>query len=53
MEDPRIAKRLAKIGADIPPPTSAVQKRSASSSTAEIDKWVPLIKAAGVSRIAL
>jgi tripartite-type tricarboxylate transporter receptor subunit TctC len=49
MADPVIAKRLAEIGADIP----ALDQRSPAALghlvNAEIDKWVPLIKAAGVT----
>lgn len=49
MADPEFQKRFAQIGADIPPP----DQRSAASLghlvSSEIDKWVPLIKAAGVS----
>jgi len=49
MEDPTIAKRLAEIGADIPPPAQRSPQALRQLVSAEIDKWVPLIKAAGVT----
>ena len=49
MEDPAIAKRLAEIGADIPPPAQRSPQALRQLVNAEIDKWVPLIKAAGVT----
>jgi tripartite-type tricarboxylate transporter receptor subunit TctC len=49
MEDPTIAKRLAEIGADIPPPAQRSPQALRQLVNAEIDKWVPLIKAAGVT----
>jgi tripartite-type tricarboxylate transporter receptor subunit TctC len=50
MNDPAIAKRLAELGADVPAPgeertPQALRKLVA----AELAKWVPLIRAAGVS----
>jgi tripartite-type tricarboxylate transporter receptor subunit TctC len=49
MEDPQIAKRLAEIGADIPPPDRRSPEALGSLVNSEIAKWVPLIKAAGVT----
>jgi tripartite-type tricarboxylate transporter receptor subunit TctC len=49
MEDPAIAKRLAEIGADIPLPAQRSPQALRQLVNAEIDKWVPLIKAAGVT----
>jgi tripartite-type tricarboxylate transporter receptor subunit TctC len=49
MEDPAMGQRLAKLGADIPPPEDRSPQALAHLVSAEIDKWVPLIKAAGVS----
>lgn len=49
MQDPDIAKRLAAIGADIPPPDQRSPQALGHLVSAEIDKWVPLIKAAGVA----
>jgi tripartite-type tricarboxylate transporter receptor subunit TctC len=48
MEDPAIAKRLAEIGADIPPPEQRSPEALRQLVNGEIDKWVPLIKAAGI-----
>ena len=49
MEDPAIAKRLAEIGADVPPPEQRSPQALGRLVSAEVDKWVPLIKAAGVT----
>jgi len=49
MQDPVIAERLAKIGADLPSPEDRSPQALARLVNAEIDKWVPLIKAAGVT----
>lgn len=48
MQDPDVAKRLADIGADIPPPAERSPLALGRLVNAEIDKWVPLIQAAGV-----
>jgi tripartite-type tricarboxylate transporter receptor subunit TctC len=49
MEDPQIAKRLTEIGADIPPPDQRSPEALGHLVDSEISKWVPLIKAAGVT----
>jgi tripartite-type tricarboxylate transporter receptor subunit TctC len=49
MEDPMIAKRLSEIGADLPPPEQRSPQALRQLVNGEIDKWVPLIKAAGVT----
>jgi tripartite-type tricarboxylate transporter receptor subunit TctC len=49
MQDPNVAKRLAQIGADVPPPEQRTPQALGQLVNAEIDKWVPLIKAAGVT----
>ena len=49
LQDPDVAKRLAQIGADIPPPDQRSPQALGHLVSAEIDKWVPLIKAAGVA----
>lgn len=49
MQDPDVAKRLAQIGADVPPPERRTPQALGQLVRAEIDKWVPLIKAAGVT----
>ena len=50
MNDPAIAKRLAELGADVP---ASGEERSPQALgklvAAELAKWVPLIRAAGVS----
>jgi tripartite-type tricarboxylate transporter receptor subunit TctC len=48
MEDPAIAKRLAEIGADIPPPEQRSPQALRQLVNSEVDKWVPLIKEAGI-----
>jgi len=48
MQDPAVAKRLADIGADIPAPEERSPQALGRLVNAEIDKWVPLIQAAGV-----
>jgi tripartite-type tricarboxylate transporter receptor subunit TctC len=48
MEDPTIQKRLAEIGADIPAPADRSPQALGKLVKAEIDKWVLLIKDAGV-----
>jgi tripartite-type tricarboxylate transporter receptor subunit TctC len=48
MQDPVIAKRLAEIGADVPPPEQRSPQALRQLVNAEVDKWVPLIKAAGI-----
>ena len=48
MQDPVIAKRLGEIGADIPPLAQRSPDPLRHLVNSEVDKWVPLIKAAGV-----
>jgi tripartite-type tricarboxylate transporter receptor subunit TctC len=48
MEDPAIAQALARIGADIPSPTDRSPQALRHLVNSEVDKWVPLIKDAGV-----
>ena len=48
MQEPLIAKRLAEIGADVPPPEQRSAETLRQLVNAEVDKWVPLIKAAGI-----
>jgi hypothetical protein len=48
MQDPVIAKRLGEIGADIPPPAQRSPDALRHLVNSEVDKWVPLIKAAGI-----
>ena len=48
MGNPEIEKRFAEIGADLPPPDQRSPETLRQLVNAEIDKWVPLIKEAGV-----
>jgi len=48
MQDPAIEKRLASIGADLPGPDQRSPQALGQLVKSEVDKWVPLIKAAGV-----
>jgi tripartite-type tricarboxylate transporter receptor subunit TctC len=48
MADPLIARRLAEIGADVPPPAQRSPQALRQLVNAEVDKWVPLIEAAGI-----
>jgi tripartite-type tricarboxylate transporter receptor subunit TctC len=50
MNNPAVAKRLDELGADLPAPGDARSPQAlARLVSAEIGKWVPLIRAAGVS----
>jgi tripartite-type tricarboxylate transporter receptor subunit TctC len=49
MDDPIIEKRLAEIGADIPPPEQRSPEALRQLVNSEVDKWVPLIKEAGIA----
>jgi tripartite-type tricarboxylate transporter receptor subunit TctC len=48
MENPAIGQALARIGADIPAPAERSPRALGRLVNAEVDKWVPLIKDAGV-----
>jgi tripartite-type tricarboxylate transporter receptor subunit TctC len=48
MQDPTIAKRLGEIGADVPSPGQRSPEALRMLVNNEVDKWVPLIKAAGI-----
>jgi tripartite-type tricarboxylate transporter receptor subunit TctC len=48
LEDPAIAKRLAELGADIPPPEQRSPQALGHLVQSEVDKWVPLIKSSGI-----
>ena len=48
MADPAIRKRLADIGQESSRPTCRRRRRSAKFQKAEIEKWWPVIKAAGI-----
>ena len=48
MRDDAVAKRLAELGADLPAETERTPQALGKLVRSEIDKWVPLINAAGV-----
>jgi tripartite-type tricarboxylate transporter receptor subunit TctC len=48
LEDPVTSKRLAELGADIPPPEERTPQALGQLVKAEVDKWVPLIKGSGM-----
>ena len=48
MRDESVAKRLAQLGADLPGDTERSPQALGKLVRDEIDKWVPLIQAAGV-----
>jgi tripartite-type tricarboxylate transporter receptor subunit TctC len=47
MHDETIIKRLAQLGADLPPPDHRSPQTLGQLVRSEVDKWVPLIQAAG------
>lgn len=47
MREETSAKRMAELGADLPPPDQRTPQALGALVRNEIDKWVPLIKAAG------
>jgi putative tricarboxylic transport membrane protein len=50
MNDPAIAKRLDELGADVPPPGEQRSPQALRKLVAaEVAKWVPLIRAAGIA----
>jgi len=48
MDDPEIQKRFVEIGADLPAPDQRSPGALRQLVNSEVDKWVPLIKEAGV-----
>jgi putative tricarboxylic transport membrane protein len=48
LDDPAVRKRLLDLGSDIPGPEGRGQQALAAHVKAEIDRWTPIIKAAGV-----
>jgi tripartite-type tricarboxylate transporter receptor subunit TctC len=50
MRDPTVAKRLAELGADVPPPGEERSPQAlAKLVSSEVAKWVPLIRAANIA----
>ena len=48
LADPGVSKRLSDLGQVIPPPEQQTPEALAAYHKAEIDKWWPLIRAAGI-----
>jgi tripartite-type tricarboxylate transporter receptor subunit TctC len=48
LDDPAVRKRLLDLGSDIPGPAGRGQQALAAHVKGEIDRWTPIIKAAGV-----
>ena len=48
-EDQGIATRMQELGSDVPAPAARTPDALAKLVSSEIDRWVPLIKAAGAS----
>ena len=48
LADPGVRQRLASLGQEIPPPEQQTAAALAAHHKAEIEKWWPLIKAAGI-----
>jgi tripartite-type tricarboxylate transporter receptor subunit TctC len=48
MADPGVRKRIADLGMDLPPPELKSPAAFAAFHKAEIEKWFPIVKAAGV-----
>jgi len=48
LADPEVRSRLADLGMDIPPREQQTPEALAAKQKAEIDKWWPIIKAAGL-----
>jgi tripartite-type tricarboxylate transporter receptor subunit TctC len=48
MADPDVRKRIAALGMDLPPKEQTTSAAFAAYHKAEVDKWYPIVKAAGV-----
>ncbi len=48
MADPVVKKRFADLGLDMPPPDQQTTQALGALQKAEIEKWWPIIKAAGI-----
>ena len=48
MDDPAVRKRISDLGMDLPPAAIKTPKAFAAFHKAEVKKWYPIVKAAGV-----
>jgi tripartite-type tricarboxylate transporter receptor subunit TctC len=48
MADSTVRKRFADLGLDVPPPEQQTAEALGALQRAEIEKWWPIIKAAGI-----
>jgi tripartite-type tricarboxylate transporter receptor subunit TctC len=48
LSDPGVQKRIADVGQEIAPPTLRTPQALSAHHRAEIAKWVPMVKAAGI-----
>jgi len=48
MADPTVQKRFADLGLQVPPPEQQTPEALGALQAAEIKKWWPIIKAAGI-----
>jgi tripartite-type tricarboxylate transporter receptor subunit TctC len=48
LADPKVRQRFADLGQEIPPPEQQTARWLAEFQKAEVDKWVPLVKAAKI-----
>ena len=49
LADPAVRTRFAELGLDVAPRAQQTPEALATFTKAEIDKWWPIIKAAGIS----
>ena len=48
LADPGVRARFTKLGLDAPPPDQQTPEALAALQKADIEKWWPIIKAAGI-----
>ena len=48
MEDPGVRQRIADLGMNLPPPAIRTPQAFAAFHKSEVEKWYPIVKAAGV-----
>ncbi len=53
MADPATRKRIADLGMDIPPAEQQTPAAFAAFHKAEVEKWYPIVKAAGSRRSSI